>query len=185
MWVGIGESPGRASSADERWFVVHTLPHRESGAKGHLENQGYRTFLPRRWKTRRHARKLETVLAPLFPRYLFIALDLNRDRWRPQCSVDWPQQAHGISICQEIEQWLQQGAFMGAKQIKHCRSALARLGRSFEMVVIDQVNIVGHARGCGDLSVIRAAMTVRLTWKYSPDFHYFILTTTSQSETYL
>ncbi len=69
-------------SEGERWFVVHSMPHRESGAKGHLENQGYRTFLPRRLKTRLHARKLETVLAPFFPRYLFIALDLNRDRWR-------------------------------------------------------------------------------------------------------
>ena len=83
MWVGIEKSPGRALSGGERWFVVHSLPHREWGAKGHLENQGYRTFLPRRLKTRRHARKLETVLAPLFPRYLFIALELNRDRWRP------------------------------------------------------------------------------------------------------
>ncbi len=69
-------------SEGERWFVVHSLPHRESGAKGHLENQGYRTFLPRRLKTRLHARKLETVLAPFFPRYLFVALDLSRDRWR-------------------------------------------------------------------------------------------------------
>ncbi len=69
-------------SEGERWFVVHSLPHRESGAKGHLENQGYRTFLPRRLKTRLHARKLETILAPFFPRYLFIALNLKRDRWR-------------------------------------------------------------------------------------------------------
>lgn len=66
----------------ERWFAVHTLPHKESGAKGHLENQGYSVFLPRRLKTRRHARRLQTVLAPFFPRYLFVALDLSRDGWR-------------------------------------------------------------------------------------------------------
>ncbi len=82
MWVGIREGPGRALSEGERWFVVHSMPHRESGAKGHLENQDYRTFLPRRLKTRLHARKLETVLAPFFPRYLFVALDLCRDHWR-------------------------------------------------------------------------------------------------------
>ena len=69
-------------SEGERWFVVHCLPHRESGAKYQLENQSYRTFLPCRLKTRRHARRLETIQAPLFPRYLFVVLNLNRDRWR-------------------------------------------------------------------------------------------------------
>ena len=34
-------------------------------------------FLPRFLKSRRHARKFETILAPLFPRYLFIVLDLT------------------------------------------------------------------------------------------------------------
>ena len=32
-------------------------------------------------KTIRHARQLRTVQAPLFPRYLFVILDLERDRW--------------------------------------------------------------------------------------------------------
>ena len=32
--------------------------------------------------TRRHARKFRTVRAPVFPRYIFVALDLDRDRWR-------------------------------------------------------------------------------------------------------
>ena len=39
-------------------------------------------FLPRFLKSRRHARKFETVSAPLFPNYLFIILDPTRDRWR-------------------------------------------------------------------------------------------------------
>ncbi len=72
--------PARAGG--RRWFAVHSLPHRETGAQQQLENQGFHTFLPRGRKIRRHARKLETVLAPIFPRYLFVALDLNLDRWR-------------------------------------------------------------------------------------------------------
>ena len=67
---------------DERWYVVHTQPHRETQAERQLANQGYRAFLPRFLRSRRHARKFETVLAPLFPRYMFVALDLTRDRWR-------------------------------------------------------------------------------------------------------
>ncbi len=77
----LGElDPARAGGP--RWFAVHSLPHREAGAQRQLEYQGFQTFLPRSRKIRRHARKLETILAPIFPRYLFVGLDLDRDRWR-------------------------------------------------------------------------------------------------------
>ena len=71
-----------AFKENERWYVVRTQPQREALAARQLENQDYRVFLPRFLKNRRHARKFETVLAPLFPRYMFISLDLTRDRWR-------------------------------------------------------------------------------------------------------
>jgi transcription elongation factor/antiterminator RfaH len=66
----------------ERWFVVHTLPFGERRAQINLENQGFRTFMPKRHKTVRHARKLTTVEAAFFPRYLFVVLDLGEDQWR-------------------------------------------------------------------------------------------------------
>lgn len=66
---------------NERWFLVHTLPKSESKADFHLRAQGFRTYLPRIKKTVRHARQLKTVLSSAFPRYLFIVLDLERDRW--------------------------------------------------------------------------------------------------------
>lgn len=66
----------------QRWYVVHTLPHRELRAQRQLAAQGFHAFLPRHRKTVRHARQLRTVSSPFFPRYLFVALDLNRDRWR-------------------------------------------------------------------------------------------------------
>ena len=71
-----------AKKAPERWYVVRTQPHRESQAARQLENQAFKVFLPRILRSRRHARKFETILAPLFPRSMFIALDLRRDRWR-------------------------------------------------------------------------------------------------------
>jgi transcription elongation factor/antiterminator RfaH len=67
---------------DERWYVARTLPQRELPAARQLGNQGFRTFVPRFWKNRRHARKVETVSAPLFPRYIFVVVDCTRDRWR-------------------------------------------------------------------------------------------------------
>jgi transcription elongation factor/antiterminator RfaH len=66
----------------ERWYVVQTQPHREAIAKFNLASQGFRTFLPRYTKTVRHARALKTISAPLFSRYLFVVLNLGRDRWR-------------------------------------------------------------------------------------------------------
>jgi|SRR5215471_1209070 len=68
--------------AGERWYVVHSLPLSEARAQLQLENQSFLTFLPKRQKTVRHARRLTRVLAPFFPRYLFVALDLRRDQWR-------------------------------------------------------------------------------------------------------
>jgi transcription elongation factor/antiterminator RfaH len=71
-----------ALAEGECWFVVHTLPHQEKRAQAQLENQHYRTFLPKRQKTVRHARRLSTVVAPFFPRYMFVVLDPERHQWR-------------------------------------------------------------------------------------------------------
>jgi len=66
----------------ERWFVVQSRPRQELYAAQQLSRQEFHTFVPRLRKTVRHARRQHSVLAALFPRYLFVALDLERDRWR-------------------------------------------------------------------------------------------------------
>jgi transcriptional antiterminator RfaH len=65
-----------------RWFVAHTQPHAEAKATAHLTHQGFAIYFPRYLKRRRHARRIETVAAPLFPRYLFVAVDTTAQRWR-------------------------------------------------------------------------------------------------------
>jgi transcriptional antiterminator RfaH len=70
------------SSVDTlRWYVAQTHPHAEVKASWHLERQGFQTYLPRYLKKRRHARRTETVTTPLFPRYLFVAVDMTSQRW--------------------------------------------------------------------------------------------------------
>jgi transcriptional antiterminator RfaH len=69
------------------WYVVHTHAHAETRALRHLSRQGYVAYLPRFAKWRRHARRYERVLRPLFPRYLFVALDVLDQRWRPVLST--------------------------------------------------------------------------------------------------
>jgi len=69
-------------SGQQAWYVVHTELNGEARAELNLRRQGYHTYLPRYLRSRRHARRTQLVPRPLFPRYLFVALDLARDRWR-------------------------------------------------------------------------------------------------------
>ena len=66
----------------QRWYVVQSQPNAEIKAVAHLNRQGFETYLPRYLKRRRHARRVEVVSAPLFPRYLFVGIDLEAQRWR-------------------------------------------------------------------------------------------------------
>jgi transcription elongation factor/antiterminator RfaH len=65
----------------QQWYVAQTLHHREKIAELHLRAQGFRPFFPQFRKTVRHARKLREVMAPVFPGYIFVIFDTERDRW--------------------------------------------------------------------------------------------------------
>lgn len=59
---------------EDDWLVVRTQALAEERAIWHLKNQGFEVYLPRYRKQRRHARRVETVLRPLFPGYVFVRL---------------------------------------------------------------------------------------------------------------
>jgi len=65
-----------------QWYVVHTHPHGEVKAAQHLNRQGFDVYLPRYLKRARHARRVRIAPAALFPRYLFVAIDISTQRWR-------------------------------------------------------------------------------------------------------
>src|SRR3546814_1166550 len=65
-----------------RWYVAQTQAQGEERARLNLERQGFRTYLPRYRRERRHARRRDVVKAPLFPGYIFIELDLEQSPWR-------------------------------------------------------------------------------------------------------
>ena len=64
------------------WYAVQTQPHAEMKALAHLARQGFEVYLPRFMKRRRHAGRVENVSRPLFPSYLFVAIDMATQRWR-------------------------------------------------------------------------------------------------------
>lgn len=66
----------------KRWYVAGTHVRSEQKAALHLCNQGFEVYVPVIAKTRRHARRVDTVKSPMFPRYVFIAFDVELQPWR-------------------------------------------------------------------------------------------------------
>ena len=63
------------------WYVVYTNVNKEVISEKNLIRQNFITYLPQYKKIIKHARKISTVVRPLFPRYLFVKLDLVKQRW--------------------------------------------------------------------------------------------------------
>lgn len=60
------------------WYVVRSATRREKHAERGLREQGFEVYLPCLTRWRRHAGKKDRVQGPLFPGYLFVAIDHSR-----------------------------------------------------------------------------------------------------------
>lgn len=65
-----------------RWFVAATQVGRETIAETNLQRQGFNVWFLRQKKTVKHARRRVEKLVSFFPGYIFVHLDLEKDRWR-------------------------------------------------------------------------------------------------------
>jgi transcriptional antiterminator RfaH len=72
------------------WIAINTNPHRERMVLDNLERQRLSAYCPMIRKQRSHARRVEMVLRPLFPGYLFAQANGDLTRWRPILSM------HGV-----------------------------------------------------------------------------------------
>jgi transcription antitermination factor NusG len=77
------DDPAAAIGPARRWYVVQTHARKEALAAANLARQGFGLHLPQICRVVHHARRVREVQRPLFPGYLFVALDLALDRWRP------------------------------------------------------------------------------------------------------
>lgn len=75
------ESHARRRGA-ERWYLVHTQAGKELQARMQLQILGFQTFLPQSIQTLPRTDQLRTTRIFLFPSYVFVHLNLHRDRWR-------------------------------------------------------------------------------------------------------
>lgn len=78
---------GEAGSGSKRvsgpqWYVAETEPKKHGLAIENLERQSFRCVCPYIRRVRSHARRRENVLVPLFPGYIFVNFDIDKDRWR-------------------------------------------------------------------------------------------------------
>jgi len=62
------------------WFLIYTKAKEEKRAKKNLENQGFATYLPMIAYEKMDQSK-SISLETMFPRYLFIKINLERDNW--------------------------------------------------------------------------------------------------------
>jgi len=65
-----------------QWCVANTRVNAEFTAAAQLQRQGFVAYLPVYKKLRIHARRKEWVTRPLFPRYLFVGITENNQRWQ-------------------------------------------------------------------------------------------------------
>lgn len=65
-----------------RWFLAQLKPNCANIADKNLKRQGFKTFLPLEEVTRQRNGKYSTTMRPLFPGYIFVALDVTCGFWR-------------------------------------------------------------------------------------------------------
>ncbi len=86
---GFGPALEDAPSVQDasRWIALNTHPHREHIALDHLRRQNFTVYCPMERRRVRHARRTADVTRPLFPGYIFAAIDPDLTHWRPMLST--------------------------------------------------------------------------------------------------
>ena len=97
------------------WHLVYTKAQMEDIALLNLERQGYTCYLPKLRIEKIRRRKAEVVIEPMFPRYLFVRLDLSGKgkSWTPIRSTLGVQQliyfgSRAAQVDDRLIDWLRQ-----------------------------------------------------------------------------
>ena len=69
--------------SQNNWYVVQSKPRKESLAEENLQRQGFTTYYPHTAQPKRRRQRWQKVLEPLFPRYLFVQLNVGVDNFAP------------------------------------------------------------------------------------------------------
>lgn len=64
------------------WFLAQVKPNSAAIADKNLKRQGFETFLPMETQTRQRSGRFVTRKQPVFPGYIFVAIDPAQGVWR-------------------------------------------------------------------------------------------------------
>ncbi|WP_164088998.1 transcriptional activator RfaH [Sphingorhabdus sp. YGSMI21] len=78
--TSLAEAP--KAQGTQRWYVAQVQPRKEQLALAHLRRQRFVTYCPIIKRTRRLRKQSVSTAEPLFPGYVFVALDCEREPWR-------------------------------------------------------------------------------------------------------
>mgnify|MGYP003625887321 CR=1 FL=1 len=70
------------AQGDQRWYAAQVQPRKEQLALAHLRRQRFAAYCPIIERTRRLRTQSVSAAEPLFPGYVFVALDCEREPWR-------------------------------------------------------------------------------------------------------
>ena len=71
------------SENEKQWFLITAKANQDSRAEQNLTNQGYEIYRPLARVPRIRRGKRQYQIESLFPRYLFIRLNVKEDNWSP------------------------------------------------------------------------------------------------------
>lgn len=130
----------REKAASE-WFVVQTHVNAEAKAARNLLRQGFEIYLPRYLKRRSHARKIEKIPAPLFPRYMFVKIDAAIQRWR---SI---QSTFGVShlVLNGVDPAMVRSDVIASLKAKEDKSGLIQMDRRASFAAGDKIRVLAGA----------------------------------------
>jgi transcriptional antiterminator RfaH len=103
------------------WYVAYTAIKCEHRARMGLSAKGFAVYLPTYRREVRHARRVKIVDRPLFPRYVFVGFDINRDAWTEVRRTDGVERllSHDeipmrvpLGVVEGLRAAMQAGAFM-------------------------------------------------------------------------
>lgn len=108
--------------APSDWIVVSCHAHKESVALDNLRRQGFTSYCPMLRRQVRHARRTYSSVRPLFPSYVFVAMDFDRRSWRPLLST---RGVRSVVSCGETPSTLK-SAFIESLRAREVDGAILR-----------------------------------------------------------
>lgn len=152
------------------WHLVQTKPRQEAMALTQLQRQGYECYMPMLAVEKLRRQRLQTVVEPMFPRYLFVQLDHGEGgkSWSPIRSTP------GV---QGLVRFRERAASVGAEIIDLLRrrevcNAPKPLFQAGDMVLITQGPLAGfeavfqmsdaNQRACILLEILSRPVEVRI-----------------------